>query len=157
MTSTATAADEFKSNFYEAAKDLMAQDPDTPYVHVCYGTPATFEPEDIISFTSVSSDQTDGPISTNRAREETLTLEVVISCWRGGGQDMELVCARRAYQLLRMLETYARVTDTTVGGSVRHCFLVQHQSSGTTDPQLLEQGRVIDITARFMAKARISN
>lgn len=155
--STATAADEFKYNFFSAIKDLMATTPDTANVLVVYGYPDTYVPEDVIEFSTVSSVQSYGPSSgTNRSRDETLTLDVFITCQRGGGQEMELVCAQRAYQLLRMIETYARVTDTTIGGTVRWCFLTQQQSMGHTDPTVLEQGRVIEITATFTATARVS-
>jgi len=154
--STATAADEFKLAFFEAVRDLMAADADTPHVYVTYGHPGTFEPEDLVSFGRLTSSQDPATIGTNRSREEALTLEVQISCWRGGGVEVEQVCAQRAYQLLRMIETYARQTDTTIGGTVRHCFLVAHESEGQTDPGSLEQGRVIDITARFLARVRIT-
>jgi hypothetical protein len=153
--SGATAADEFKLAFFETIRDLMATDPDTPHVLVTYGAPGTFEPEDLVSFLGIESNQDPATIG-NRSREEALTIEVSISCWRGGGQDMELVCAQRAYQLLRMIETQVRVTDTTVSGTVRHCFLVSHESSGATDLQFLETGRVIEITARFAARTRIT-
>ncbi len=153
--SGATAADEFKLAFFEAARDLMAADPDTEHVLVTYGWPGTFEPEDLVSFLGVTSEQEAASIS-RRSRDETLTLEVSISCYRGGGQDMEQVSARRAYQLLRMLDTFARVTDTTVGGTVMWCFLVGHESSGHTDPALIEQGRTNEIVARFSARARIT-
>jgi hypothetical protein len=56
-----------------------------------------------------------------------------------------------------MVEQYARVTDTTIGGAVRWCFLTQHTSQGHTDPQVLEQGRVIEISATFTALARVTN
>lgn len=153
--STSTAADEFKLKFYEATRDLMAEDPDTQYVMVTYGMPGTFEPDDLVSILDVKADQEPMTMG-NRGREETLTLRVEISCFRGGGAEQELVCAQRAYQILRMIEHYFRKTDTTVGGTVRHCFLEGHDSQGQSDPQLLDKGRVIEISARFLAQARIT-
>lgn len=154
---TATAADAFKLNFFNAIKSQFGSDPDKQNVLVCYGAPGTFDPDDIVSFGGVTSNQGNGPISaTNRSREESLSLTVTISCWRGGGQEMELVCAQRAYALLRAIEYYARQTDTTIGNTVRWCFLVQHESSGHTDPSVIEEGRVIEITARFDAQVRIT-
>lgn len=156
--SQATAADEFKLNFWQAVHDLMAADPDKAEVQVFYGYPSTFDSNDMIEFNGVTSVQTYGPSSgTNRSRDETLTLEVFITCYRGGGQEQELVCTQRAYELLRMIETYARVTDTTIGGAVKWCFMTEHQSIGHTAPEILERGRAIEITAKFTAEARISN
>lgn len=153
--STATAADEFKEAMFNAVRDLMAEDDDTQNVMVTYGAPSTFEPEDLVSFLEVTSEQ-DPSTMGNRGRREVLTLTVAVSCWRGGGQEMELVCAKRAYQLLRMIEFHCRKTDTTVGGTVLWCFLTSHESSGQTDPEFLETGRVIEITAKFTAQSRIA-
>lgn len=150
-----TAADEFKMAFYEATKELMAADPDTQEVMVSYGAPGSLDPEDVVAFLGVTSEQQAASIG-QRSRDEDLTMEVAISCFRGGLEDQELVCGQRAYQLLRMITRYVRKTDTTVGGTVLWCFLQGHESSGQTDPQLIQQGRVIEITARFLARARIT-
>jgi hypothetical protein len=155
MTDTATVADKFKLAFYEAARDLMAADIDTQYVYVTFGAPGTYDPEDLVSFLDIASEQETATIG-NRSREETLTLTVAISCFRGGGQDSELVASARAYDILRRLEQYVRKTDTTLGGVVRHCFLVGHDSTGATDPASIDKGRVIEIMARFRAVARIT-
>lgn len=157
MSSTATVADTFKTNFFAAIKDLMLTTPDTANVLVLFGFPDPYVPEDIIEFGTVTSNQVPATISNLRTRDETLTLEVFITCQRGGGQEMEQVCSARAYQLLRMVETYARVTDTTIGGTVRWCFMTQHTSQGHTDPTVLEQGRVIEISATFTALARVTS
>lgn len=151
----ATNADQFKTKFFEGVRDLMAGDEETPYVMVTFGAPGTYEPEDIVSFLAVTSEQQTATLG-NRSREETLEITVAVSCFRGGGQEQEAVTSARAYQLLRMVEYYARKTDTTIGGTVRDCFLVGHDSFGQTDPQYLEKGRVTEITARFQAHARIT-
>lgn len=153
--SDVTQAHEFKTAFYEAVRDLMKNDPDTPHVLVAFGAPESLEPEDLVGILDITSEQNPATIG-NRAREEMLTLTVQISCFRGGSGDQEKVAADRAYFLLGMIERYARLTDTTFNGTVRHCFLTSHESIGQTDPELLAQGRVIEITARFQAYARIS-
>lgn len=160
--STATAADEFKLNFYNAITTQFAADPNYngtsgENVLVTYGLPGNYAPADIVSFMGVQSNQVDATLGAKRSRHETLSLEIVISCVRGGGAEMELVCSQRAYAILRAIETYARVTDTTIGGSVLWCFISQHQSDGHTDPEIAEQNRCIEITARFDAQARITS
>ena len=159
---TATAADQFKLNFYNAIQSQLGTDPtfngtNDEAVLVTYGLPGNFAPNDIVSFMGLQSSQIPATIGPRRSREETLTVEIVISVVRAGGPEMELVAAQRAYAILRSIETYARVTDTTIGGSVLWCFLTQHQSDGHTDPQLAEQNRCIEITARFDARARITS
>jgi hypothetical protein len=155
---TATAADEFKLNFFNGVQQSFAANPDFSEVAVTYGQPGNFamSSNDIVAFRGVQSSHVAATIGPQRSRHETLTVEVVISCWRGGAEEMELVCAQRAYKILRAIEFYARVTDTTLGGSVLWCFLEQHQSDGATDPQMLEEGRVIEITATFKAEARVT-
>lgn len=156
MNGTATVAHEFKNAFFEAVKTLLASDPATRDVLVCFGLPGTFAPDDLISFERVSERQDTATLGTNRSREEIITLDVIISCFRGGGPEMEQVASARGYQLLRMIERYARMTDTTIGGTVRQCFLAQHESDGATLPELIDKGRTIDITATFEARARIT-
>jgi hypothetical protein len=154
--STATQADQFKFAFYTGIKELFAIEQDTEQVLVTYGAPASYAPPDIVSFLNLNGDQSAATMG-NRGREETLTLTVSISCVVNGGQEAELLAAQRAYYLFRKIEYFARVTDTTIGGTVRHCFLERHESSGQTDPALMAQGRVCEIVADFRAQARVSN
>lgn len=156
MQSTATVAADFKRKFFEAIRERFATDQDTKHVLVCFGAPGTYEPEDIVSFGRVTVRQDPATMGNNRAREEVLTLTVTISIARGGGQDQEIVCSDRGYALLRRIELYARKTDTTIGGTVRHCFLQGHESDGETLPELIADGRFIDIDATFEARARIT-
>lgn len=146
----------FKKAFYLAVKDLMAEGYETEHVYVVFGQPATYQPEDIVSFGRLSVGQAAATMSTNRSREETLTLEVTVSCFMGGDEDAEFATAERAYELLRRIEHHVRMTDTTLGGVVRQCFLTNHESEGATPEDLIEQGRVTEVVATFTAQARIS-
>lgn len=145
----------YKKAFYQAVKDLFAADPDTEQVYVVYGQPSTYQPDDIVSFGRLTSGQETATLSTNRSREETLTLEVTVSCFMGGTEDGEIATADRAYELLRRIEHYVRMTDTTLGGLVRTCTLTAHNSEGATPEELMEAGRVTEVVATFTAHARI--
>jgi hypothetical protein len=156
MTSSTTAAQAFKAAFVDGIADLMAASEDTQYVNVCFGAPYDLSPDDIIAFTELESEQEVATLG-NRGRDEALRLTVEISCFMGGSApDLERQVSDRAYYLLGLVERWARVTDTTIGGTVRHCFLSGHQSIGRTDPDNLDKGRVIEITATFLAAARIT-
>lgn len=146
----------FKRAFYEAAKTLMAEGYDTEHVYVVFGQPATYNPDDIVSFGRLSVGQQAATLSTNRSREETLTLEVTVSCFLGGDEEAEIATAERAYELLRRIERHVRMTDTTLGGIVRECALTSHESEGATPEDLIDQGRVTEVVATFTAKARIT-
>lgn len=151
-----TASPEYKNAFHAAAVQVMAADPDTQYVQVSFGTPGTFEAEDIIRIGRVNARQDPAALGTRRPREQQLELEVTISCYRGGGADMEQVCSDRAYQLLRMLAEHVHGAETTLGGVVRWCFLTADESDGATDPEDTQNGRTIAIVATFTAAARIT-
>lgn len=151
----ATLGLEFKKVFYLAVKDLFAADPDTEHVYVVFGQPSNYQPDDIVSFGRLGAGQEAATLSTNRSREETLTLEVTVSCFKGGGEDGEIATAERAYDLLRRIEHYVRMTDTTLGGIVRTCVLTAHNSEGATPEELTDEGRVTEVIATFTAHARI--
>lgn len=157
MSSTATVALAFKKAFHQGIQQLFVLDSDTEAVLVTYGAPANYSPPDIVSFLDITSDQAVATIGASRSRDESLALTVSISCVVAGGQEAELAAAERAYDLLRRIEYWARRTDTTIGGTVRECFLEGHSSSGQTDPALMSQGRVCEIVATFRARARITN
>ena len=148
-----TAASALKDAFVSAARTLWAGTD----VQVAFGHPGQTQTDDIVAFGRVTSSQEVATMGTNRSREETLTLDVVISIFRGGGPEMEAIASARGYALLGELEEFARKTDTTIGGTVRHCFLTSHESDGATDPEILAAGRLIEISAQFTAQARITS
>lgn len=120
-----------------------------------YGWPATNAYNDMISFGAVTSEQVAATVSGGRTREETLTCEVDMLIYRGGGQEQEVIVETRAFALLTLLADYCRVTDTTLGNTVRHCFLTSYAT--TQDRSVdLNLGRQQFLTATFTAKYRIS-
>lgn len=149
----ASAAPAFKDALFTVCQTLFAGDG----VQVSFGHPGQSQINDIVAVTRVSSQQEPITLTPRRTREETLTAEVVFSVYRGGGPDMEQVCSDRAYALLAELEEYVRVTDTSLGSVVRHCFLVSTDSDGMTDEAFLANGRLIEVTATFEAVARITS
>lgn len=152
---SATVAGVFKKALQQAAVALWQST--EPGVLVSFGHPGNAKPDDIVGFMDVRSQQDPANLGTNRSREEVIELDVLFSIYRGGGAEQEVVCTDRAYYLLGQLENFVRVTDTTVGGTVRHCFLISHTSDGSTDPDVLAAGRFIEVTATFQAYARITN
>jgi hypothetical protein len=153
-TSSASAARAFKAAFLTAVQTVV----DTDAVLVSYGHPgAQMENwDDAIALADVRAEQAPGPISTNRSRNEDLTLTVWISSWRKGGPESEKVASDAAYGLLEAIEHHIRVTDTTVGDTVMWCFLTDHESAGVTPDELLDSGRTIEIKATFTARVRIT-
>lgn len=155
--SSTTAAQAFKLAMVQAMQRLTAEDKDV-LVTFGYAGQEGLNFRDLVSFEDVASDQDPATLGTNRAREEVLTLKVAVECYRPGGIDQEIVASGAAYDLLGRLERYVRVTDTTLGGTVRQCFLSSHTSTGETDPAALAQlaGRIVLVEALFTARVRIT-
>lgn len=148
---SSTAAAAFKDAAYGVGVTLWTGDP----VQVTFGHPGVTQLDDIVAFMDVSASQEPATFGTNRSREETLELKVMFSCFRAGGPDMEKAAFDRAVELQAELETSFRVTDTTVGGSVRECFLTDIRIASATDEQTLAKGRLVEIEATYTAKARV--
>lgn len=151
---TATAAYAVKNAFYQVAQTLFVDDD----VYVSFGQPSPGREEnDIVGLTGLRSEQEPGPVSPNRSRNETVYVDVVISCWRAGEADDDKVPTDAVYEYMRRLEQYVRVTDTTLAGTCQWCFLESHSSSGTADRATLASGRLVEATATFKAFVRITN
>ena len=155
-TSSATNAQAFKAAMVQAMKDIV--DATGLEVLVIFGAPGqeVVGWRDIVSFEALAADQSVATQGTSRSRDEDLRLTVGIECFRPGGQESEAIASDAAYALLGLLERHVRMTDTTVGGTVRHCFLTDHRGEGFRSPANAAKGRTYLIEATFTATARIT-
>lgn len=155
MTQISSAAPQIKDALYQITQTLFTDD---PLVLVTFGHPGTKSNSDLICWLGLRTQQAEGPFSTtNRAREETVEIDVLVSSFRAGEADDDKVPSDRAYWLLGQIEDYVRTTDTTLGQLVRYCFLTATSSKGATEPALIANGRTVDILATFTAHVRITN
>ncbi|MEA5454475.1 hypothetical protein SPF06_07055 [Sinomonas sp. JGH33] len=155
MTSTITAALAAKTGLYELVKRVMAAGTDTQNVYVVPGAIGTDLPDDIISLGKFRVTQEMAGMGLMRPREETITLEVVFSCLKGGGDEVELLSQQRALDLLGMVEREVRMNDPVLGGAVRQCFLTDIESDGVTPEDYKKAGRGVDVIATFTAQNRV--
>lgn len=153
MTTDFTQAVAFKNALYAKAVDVWDDD---ETIRVSYGHPGQAQQNDLIAFMDWSTTQTPVTLTPRRQREEELRCTVVFSIYRAGGPEMEKVATDRLIELLGELEGYTRITDTTLGGVVRWCFLESLESTGSTDPAVLASGRLIEATAIFVAASRVT-
>lgn len=152
--STSTLAYAFKRAFYDAAVKLW--EVDHPEMSVGWNSIGTSVPDQYLLVLGTESDQSSGPLgSTNRTRDEVLRLEVQIFVTRYGDVDAAREADEYCFERLSEIERHVRVTDTTLGGAVRECFLVAH----ATDSQSFEaneQGHLSALGAVFEAKTRVT-
>ncbi len=149
-----TDAREFRKAIYDRCVILYAADTD-PYTRVVRGLPAFADAPDNVCVGVVTANQEPVTFGTQRSREETLTCQVDFYSFRAGGAEMEEVVEARAWEMLDELAQDVRVTDTTLGGVVRQCFLTDVASDAATDPDVLAKGRMHIVSATFTAENRV--
>ena len=142
-----SAAPAFKAALYTAC--VAAFSPAT--VQVCYGKPGV-EPwaDDAVALLDVDATQVAAPMGT-RAREETFTLTVLCSSYRGGGDEAQQTATEAAYGLLATLEGLLR-TDPMVTGTARKAEVVGHLLA----EDVYAQGRVAKVAAAIAVQARLT-
>ncbi len=124
-------------------------------IQVAYGHPGTDLEDDIVSIQGARSSQDIATLATTRPREETVDIDVVFSCFRGGGPEVQQVATERAYALLGLLEDYLKTTDYTLSGTARLARVTSHDLMESDDPDLLALGRISEVTAVVTAQVRI--
>jgi hypothetical protein len=154
MTAVATVAASFKGKVFDVATALWATS--NPEMLVTYGRPGVNVPDDVCMILGVESSQEPGAIGPQRQREETLTIDVQWWIFRAGEEDAEREATEYLYARMGELEQYFRVTDTTLDGLVRDCFLSSHQFDTTeADSRVSGRGRLAVANAQFVAHVRI--
>jgi hypothetical protein len=149
---SSSALADFKNAAY--ARGLLLWPANTG-VQVAFGHPGVVELNDLVAFTDVSGVQEPVTFGTSRSRDEELELTVMYSVFRAGGPEMEKVAFDRAVELQDDFETYVRATDTTLGGVVRHCFLTSLNCASILDGEVMANGRLVEIEAKYSAVARV--
>lgn len=153
--STTTVAYKLKAALFDAATNLWAAS--HPELLVNWGALAGPNiPDEYVLFLGTDSDQIPATLGTNRSREETLHVELQFFVTRWG----EVNAAREAddylYARIGELERHVRMTDTTLGGVVRHCFLASHNTDARSFMKNNLAGHLAAALVRFEAKARIT-
>lgn len=130
-----------------------------PTVQVTLGFPWPQTAQDIIGVGEVTSAIDYGPMGTQRARDEDVTVQVLVSVFRPGGQEVEQVASDRAYALLDAIEHHLRMTDPTLGGLLNRkpLLLTGHSMDSAPFADDTAQGRTVEILATFTGSARIRN
>ena len=143
----ATAALDAKS----ALKTLCESLYDDAYV--CWGHPGTKLPNDIVCIGDIDSTSEVATMRATRPRDETLTVTVTFSCYRGG-TDQEAVTTV-ALGMLDDLDTALRTTDPTLGGVALWARLTNYAVDESYESSTLAKGRLTTVVAVVTVRARI--
>lgn len=156
MPDLATAAYSFKEALYNAGVELWKDS--HPEFLVSWGAVGANVPDYYVEFHGTDSGQEGGSLSgSNRSRDETLRLETQWFATVWGEVNAAREADQYLYARIRELEYYVRQTDTTLGGTVRECFLASHVTDDVEiNNQDLGSGRLAAALAVFEAKVRIT-
>lgn len=151
-----TAGWQFKNGIYQTARKVL----DEKTTYVCMGDPSTLAVLEVVSVGDITAGQVPATAGTNRARDETLTCEVVVSVSQGGLDDAQLIVDERAWEIAAQLEQavhYAAgsVDGTLLGGVVRECFVTSVEQIDLKATIDNAEGRNCTLTVTFTGKARI--
>ena len=127
---------------------------DQPEVLICYGHPGPTPAEDIVALMAAESTTEPTVMQIGpRPLDETLDLTVVVSCWRGGGLEVQPAVTDRAYSLADVIDTTVR-GDPTLRGSVWSAHVAAIVQAPVDDPELLATGRLAELSVTVHAQAR---
>lgn len=124
-------------------------------VQVVYGPPGPEQEDDIVCVGNARSSQELATMSPQRRREETVDVDVIVSCYRGGGTESQQPVTERAYALLADLEDHLQGAGYDLGGAVRLARVTSHELVEAAEPDVLAKGRVSEITATVTCHVRI--
>lgn len=153
-TATSTAAFTFKRAIYDAAVELWKEA--EPDFGVIWGSLGTYVPDAYVQFLGTVVSQEPATQGTNRSREETLELETQWFVTKWGDEDASRAAEEYLYERLGELERYVRMTDTTLGGIVRDCFLTELITDQASYTQNNAAGRLSAAIATFTAHVRVT-
>lgn len=125
-----------------------------PEVLVCYGHPGPVDSHDIVALMAAESATEPTVMQVGpRPLDETLDLTVVVSCWRGGGLEVQPAVTDRAYALADVIDTAVRA-DPTLRGSVWSARVAAIVQAPVDDPDVLAKGRLTELSVTVHAQAR---
>lgn len=117
---------------------------------------------DAVAVTSVQLEPEDPGAMTNRGRDVTIHIGVVVSAFvPGWDEGAEKQASDRAYEVLGIIDRYLRTGDNiTLGGTVLWvlCGAVQDDGYGIPDSdEDVGHGRVTTLIVDFVAKAKVGS
>lgn len=102
-------------------------------VLVSYGTPGSYQPNDLVVVMSSRTEPVVGPMSPARRRDEVVETVVLFSVYRPGDETQQQVATERAFELLDVLQDYLRTSpNETLGGACREARVTEHELTETT-------------------------
>lgn len=137
----------------KAACDSLFPDDLVTFGHPGY---AAGLPDNIVAVRNARSTVEEGPMGrARRATDETVEVDVVISCWSGTRSQRDVTVTASGY--LDLLTDYCATSATTALGGAGGCLwslVSSWELVETEDPEDIAQGRIAEIAVTVTARCR---
>jgi hypothetical protein len=139
-----------------AAQTGVSGDP----VLVSYGMPGDYQPGAIVAIAmDVRQPKTRPTMGTGRSRETAAEIDVVVSVYVGGGDEVQQTATDKCVDLCDLIEAYSRTAgNETLGGACRDSWV--SNISGPTPSAAFDptsgavMGRIAEATVTYTAFIR---
>ena len=124
-------------------------------VTILRGAPGTTTTADVVSLRSTTVDDVQVQMGPQRRHDETMTVTLLLSCFRAGDYRAQRAADEAAWAMLTLLRDGLRFDRTpNMAGAVRHAVVASYSLDREDDPAVLAKGRVAVITVTLAIKAR---
>ena len=124
-------------------------------ITILRGSPGTTTTADVVSLQSTSVADVQVQMGPQRRHDETMTVTLLLSCFRSGNYRAQQVADETAWTMLAALRDGLRFDRTpNMAGAVRHAVVSSYSLAREDDPAVLAKGRVAVITVTLTIKAR---
>jgi hypothetical protein len=148
---TTTGVYELKKALFDIAAALWATT--HPEFEQHWGQPLA-RPDEYAQWVDGIGEQEPATMSTNRSRDEVVTVAVEMFCIRRGDVDTAREAEEYVFARLGELERHIRMTNATVNGVAMWCALTR--VANETVPGKNYQGHLAAIRGEFTARIRIT-
>lgn len=137
-----------------ALKDVLASL--YPNADTSYGEPGQVQTNDVVFAGNASVNVTQPTMGgAKRSREHEIQLDVVFSCFRWGGAEVQQDASEAALALMTQLDDYLRTRgNETLSGACRDCWVSSYELDENPDDSESGEGRRADVTATVTVYVR---
>lgn len=126
-----------------------------PDAQITYGLPAASRANDLISVRNARVENTQPVYGTTRPIDEDGTVDVLISCYRPGGEAEQRDATEAAFTIHDALRNHFKSNpNETLGGAVRTAGVLSAELFEDDDPDDIASGRLSQIEVVLGFKAR---
>lgn len=126
-----------------------------PSAEVVWGWAPDTAADDVVMVLNAQVQNSQPVYGTQRPVEETMSLQVTISCWRAGGREAQRTASLQAMSMYSTLRDYFKTNaNETLGGICRWVRVVSYELAEDDDEEAMHQGRLAQVDVVLSIRAR---